>query len=391
MNTDQITQKLESIGAKFTAKINRKWLISSKLIRGEMNNGTPFVAVGGEHSFKRQLNMIVDAVHWHISKYGYDGKIKLIFGSNNNTDELLYAVATLLNCVHDSFEIVVEVDFKKRDLSLPNFDNIKATWLEFFEGRDVSSPPELAIRLKKAVNKDSFRWYRNVTGNFWSGRIEGIEVCKVYDAPQRGEFNVGKEGKNGNISKAREVFLNEAGDIAGEFYLENITQVAERIKKLASLRKIGDLNNEQKEHYLEARVLRERIPVGLANGSVLRPVFKENPFQFPTLWAPNGSARFLDALMHDNEIPYAVELKINRSAGGGEYYRHAITQAVLYRDFIKTAKQLWPWFESQGMNAVACKGVVSFPKMAQRQKNVIRQHRRISELFGIEIVELLET
>jgi len=391
MKTDQIKEHLDATGAKYKATINRKLLISGKFLRGVMSNGTPFVAVGGENKFERQLHTIVDSVHWYINKYGETGKMKIIFGSNDKTDELLLSAATLLNCIQGSLNIDVEVNFQAKKLRLPNFDNIKTSWLSFFEGRDNNSPPELAHRLKETIDKDSFRWYRNVTGNYWSGRIEGIEVCKVFDDGQKGELNIGNPGKNGKISKAREVFLSEARDIAGEFSFENIDEVAKKIQKLATKRRSGELRKEQPEHFLEARVLRERIPIQLANGSILRPLIKDYPFQFPTLWTPSESARFLDVLMHDNDIPYAVELKVNRSSGGGEYYRHAITQAVLYREFIKTAKQLRPWFESQGLKAVACKGLVAFPKMIERQRRVIRQHRKIAGMFDIEIVEVSDT
>ena len=39
----------------------------------------------------------------------------------------------------------------------------------------------------------------------------------------------------------------------------------------------------------------------------------------------------------DDETPWAIEMKVAGSAGVGQYYRHAIAQAVLYREFIKQA------------------------------------------------------
>jgi hypothetical protein len=387
MNTKQFEDYFNKAGVKFDAKNDRKLRLSGRILRGQMN-GTPFAAIGGEHGLDKQLNAIVDAVHWYIHKYGSAGDLKIIFGTGNSTEKLLASAATLIASVRNGINISVKVDFKPKKLTMPDFENLRTTWLSFFTVRDNQFLPILAHRLKKMVNRASFRWYRNVTGNFWSGRIEGLEVCTVGPDPDKGILNVGKPGKNGNQSKARKTFLKEAGDKAGEFSFTNLEEVCRIIRNLSDIRKNGKLKNEQQEHYLEARILRECIPVKLGNGNLLRPVCKDNPFQFPTLWSPDGSTRFLDVLMHENEIPYAVELKVPESAGGGEYYRHAITQAVLYREFIRKAAQLHPWFASKGLIAMGCKGAVAFPKMADKQRKIVKLHKKIADMFDIEIVEL---
>lgn len=50
--------------------------------------------------------------------------------------------------------------------------------------------------------------------------------------------------------------------------------------------------------------------------------------------------------MHVGNVPWIVELKVN-TQGQGQYYRHAVGQAVLYREFIRNAQSLWPWFRER--------------------------------------------
>jgi len=116
----------------------------------------------------------------------------------------------------------------------------------------------------------------------------------------------------------------------------------------------------------------------------------EYPFQLPTLWAPQGRARFLDALMHSEKVPWAVEIKEPKGSSVGEDYRHAITQAVLYREFIRRAKELHSWFERQSLDASQCRAAIAFPKMEsnQKQQELLRHHQEVARAFGVEVIEI---
>lgn len=57
-------------------------------------------------------------------------------------------------------------------------------------------------------------------------------------------------------------------------------------------------------------------------------------------------------------MPWAVELK-HHVGGAGQYYRHAVGQAVLYREFIRRADLLEPWFEKRGMDRGSCEALVA--------------------------------
>jgi len=127
-----------------------------------------------------------------------------------------------------------------------------------------------------------------------------------------------------------------------------------------------------------------------ANDGVLEPVCMEYPFQLPTLWAPQGRARFLDALMHLGNLPWAVELKEPEGSKRGQGYRHGITQAVLYREFIRRAKELHSWFERQSLDASQCRAAIAFPKMEsnQKQQELLRHHQEVARAFGVEVIEI---
>ena len=83
----------------------------------------------------------------------------------------------------------------------------------------------------------------------------------------------------------------------------------------------------------DMRVPRGGVPVRVGD-VVLEPIVGDAPFQFPTLWSTRGRPRYVDVLMRDGAVPYVVELKVG-TASVGQYYRHAITRAALYREFIR--------------------------------------------------------
>jgi hypothetical protein len=317
---------------------------------------------------------------------GDKGRLRIVLGYGENTSKILSAVASLVNNYTGGIDIDIEVDFQPQDLLPPVFSNIKKRkWLALIQNRPADKLPRIAVELQKRVGSEAFRWYRNVTKGDWSGRVDGLEVCRVGNNADFGVLNVGSIGKKGNIGKPRKFFLEITQGREGHFDLTRINEVVQVIKEVAKSRANGKLSKVQEEHLLESQILRGAIAVNV--GSPLKPVVTDYPFQFPTLWTSEGSARFLDVLMRKNDVPYAVELKVP-SQGGGEKYRHAISQAVLYREFIRRADQLHPWFEKNGLDAKRCEAVVAFPKMKPNQKNILSQHRAVADFFRVRIVEL---
>ena len=114
---------------------------------------------------------------------------------------------------------------------------------------------------------------------------------------------------------------------------------------------------------------------------------KKAPFQFPARWSPKERARYIDVLMRLEEVPWVIELKIGSE---GEYYRHSIGQALLYREFVRAAKDLSPWFEKHGLRHERCQAAVAFPKMKSANSERLEHCRALSNAFRdpVEIIQL---
>jgi hypothetical protein len=348
MTHDDMMTYLKDLGLKpVSNKDVSNLMVSSMLIRCQ-DADPMIVAMGSNRSKSEQINALVDAVHLHLQTRGSTGNLRLVLGKKK------------------SQKVMAEIKNE----------------------RDLQKPPQLALRLSELVDDSSFRWYRGVTGKDWSGRVEGLEVCKAGPDLETIRLGVGTKGKKGN-GEARKEFLKIFQQRKEIFNTSEIHLVAGIIKELVESRRNRNLNNFQREHLLESRVLRgaEKLKV---KGKLLMTVCREYPFQFPTLWAPDGKARYLDALMRLGEVPWAVELKEPNGSSRGQGYRHGITQAVLYREFIRRAKDVHRWFAGQKMNAELCEAAVAFPAMTAggKQAMLFQQHQKVADAFGVEIVQI---
>jgi hypothetical protein len=147
----------------------------------------------------------------------------------------------------------------------------------------------------------------------------------------------------------------------------------------------------QNEHALESRVLRGACPVRVQSG--LLQLLQPDPVtnwgsQFPTRWGhtSGNAARYLDGLMRDGRVPWAVEMKVRGSAGVGRYYRHAVGQAVLYRHFIRSAIALDPWFVEHGLDRAACRAAVVVPDLDEQPQ----WRDRLAAVCALVDVDLVE-
>lgn len=382
MNTKALLTVLSSHGCM--AVTDRKHGLSSHLIRGVVG-GVPTVAVGGEQEVNARIYGFLDAVYWHHLNDGR-GAARFIIGSGNTTDEVLRAIATLEHSLGNRLRIDVELDLNRQALTRPSFP-VKENWLRQLRARATMSLPSLASRLSAEVNRDSFRWYRSVSLGPWSGRMDGLQVC---EAPATGIgplcLQVGTPGTSGAESPARRRFIELASVMGGLKYIEesNVSSMAAFLRTVADDRDTGILANCEPEHRLESMLLR-RATVVSVDGTPLEPVVKEWPFQFPTLWShtPGARARYVDVLMRSNDVPWVLELKVD-SGGKGKHYRHAIGQSVLYREFIRTATWIHPWFENQGLDPKKCEAVVAFPD----ESDDFCRLRELASLFEVKVTTL---
>jgi len=399
MNQESIMDLLKSQRLNPKAEQDRnKLIISEKVIRCE-DNDTLIVGMGNEMKKDDQIHLVVDAVHLYLQTESKKKNLKLIFGKRTDKDEqaeVENAVALMVKSIKiEDMNIAIEVDGKKVNFNTKSFD-ITPTgkierWMEYLSQK--VEIPEFAKELEKAINNDLFKWYRSATGQKWSGRVGGLEVCSMDLGCQKSELKVGRRGKNDD-GPARKVFLeilNKENFKEGIFIHSQLNKVASVIRAIAESRKNGALSQFQREHLLESQVLSGQLKISSKSG-VLKHALGDQPFQFPTLWGPNGSPRYVDALMQCGNTPYVVELKESSGNSRGQGFRHAITQAVLYREFIRRTRKVHSWFEKRGLNPVECSAIVAFPEFTNNNeivnKRLLDQINKVGNAFDVEIVEI---
>lgn len=264
----------------------------------------------------------------------------------------------------------------------------------------VEEPPTLVRDLIGMANLESLRAYpRLSTKAGWSLRLEGLEVARL--TAKGGTLGVGRDGEvdpDGQParSKPRKRWIQVTG-LKDPLPLtddqESRETAVRAILEFAAdwFEAVRTAKPEQNEHALESRILRGAVTLNI-DGTRLDLV-QDDPHvnwgsQFPTKWGPEGRARYLDAVLRDGQIPWAIEMKIRGSGGVSQYYRHAVAQAVLYREFIKAAKDLYFWFERFGMDPLQCRGAVVVPVMTPSEQNWREQLQNLCYLFDISLNEV---
>jgi hypothetical protein len=215
-------------------------------------------------------------------------------------------------------------------------------------------------------------------------------VCRLQHNGLSGTISIGKTGKDGAISGERRKFLTVSqGRECVPFNVDTVAAAAEMLRQLATDREGGVLACGQGEHCLEARLLNGKTRITLQDSLELECVTAADglPFQFPTQWSSDGSDRYVDVLMRSGDVPWVVEIK-DPKTGMGQHLRHAVVQAVLYREYIRNADRLHPWFEEQGLSAKACRAAVTFPKLPKSAARWKLHVEDLAKLFDVAVVEL---
>lgn len=245
-------------------------------------------------------------------------------------------------------------------------------------------PPSLLRHVIGAVGRPELRAYPQLTAPGWSLRLEGLEVGRVTETKIR--LGVGKTSAAGVDGPIRQVWIGAVGTPATlEYDVRTVAEAAQKINAFASV--WAETPMGQNEHALESRILRGAVPIKMDGRelALIRPDPAVNwGSQFPTKWGPGGRARYLDALLRDGDVPWAVEMKVAGSGGIGQYYRHAVAQAVLYREFIRAAKPLHFWFDQFHLDATKCEAAVVVPTPAQQHWHV--RLSAMCEAFDVTLV-----
>jgi hypothetical protein len=327
-----------------------------------------------------------------------------VLGERSNT-EALDAIGTLVGAMRGgpSVELLVTSAGERPvpvTLAAADFrGSAKAQQYLELMNAVAPEPPALLNTVQRGVGRDELRAYPMLTANpWWSLRLEGLEVGRFRE--KQGWLDVGKTGKTGKTGKARRVWLHAVGEPTRILVCDDEASITAATTALtmfadAWLGPAGAPRQEpdkQNEHALESRILRGDCPV-MVDGRQLQ-LLQPDPVtnwgsQFPTRWGhtAGNAARYLDALLRDGDVPWAIEMKVRGSGGVGGYYRHAVAQAVLYRHFIRSADALNPWFTSRGLDRLACRAAVVVPDL-DAQPAWRERLRAVCNLVDVELVEV---
>lgn len=364
--------------------------ISSSL-QFDYSGGVLTVKVDARTSVQRRIHVIGDALYWlHARGVNIDSCcLRIEYQDSMAQDaEILQAMGVILRAMVVPPKIIdVTMGQSQVAVACPDFRDDGVAWVKRLEKRRESKLPDIAIDLQNKIGNPAFGWYRTVTGGHLSGRLDGLEVCRVIGRTPRVKIDVGKEGKYGATSGPRDVFLDIRDRQFGGVIPLDLANQARFIQALAASLANRVSQPGHNEHRIESLVLRGHAAV-VVDGQQLTPVFGDLPFQFPTRWALNGPPRYVDVLMRSGNRPFVVELKDGK-AGINQYVRHAITQAVLYREYLRTAAPLGDWLlEHYGLDAHKCGAVVAFPAQGDQFRAELDLLTTIAGVFDVALMEL---
>jgi len=323
-------------------------------------------------------------------------RLRFVLGAGDRIkcEQAAYAIQSLVG--GDQVELLVDGDAWAPE---PRSDLFKPDWAKAIADRQDRLAPSALDALASKASVDRFCWYRSVTGQGWSGRLRGLEVCRVTDSVQAFLFGVGRPGAPGDgdggvkvrrISAARVKFLEVAAELAGPG-TSDVGDVALPFTRLDSaahlLRRLADARIEElasAEHMLEADVLAGRLRL-VAGGSALQPLEQRYPFQFPTRWWPGGKPRYVDVLAHAGDVPWLVELKVD--GGQGSYIRDGIVQVALYRECVRRAASVDPWFRSMKLDRRKTRAALVIPPLVGKNREaLLEDHLGLAKLFEVELI-----
>lgn len=386
--------------------------ISSKVIRCRYD-GQRAVAVGVDAGAETQIAAVVDLFDLHLHGGGQyrgmgvsaDEVTVLLGGRHKGRREAVDAVRTLTTAMrlgprirlleHDADEWAAPSDVPWDISDVGHY----ASYPGLLAGVADEAPP-LVADLVHRVNMPAVRAYPMLTDRGrWSIRLEGLEIGRL--SATRGTLDVGKDSRTGSGRQSRErtawISANGRTPIHVGPDDASLSSAAAAIRAFTEVWPPSTASGaaatpkKQNEHALESRILRGIVPISIGGRElrVLRPNDTVNwGSQFPTKWGRDGSARYLDALLVDGSTPWAIEMKVHGGGGIRQYYRHALVQAVLYREFIRSAKPLHSWFDDRGLDATGCEAAVVIPQVHDASAHRLSRLEALCAVFDVSLVQV---
>jgi len=379
---------------------NQSMGLSSKVLRF-LWNGRPSVSVCTSVSSGERINLILSGLAWLLQENALSSGLNAIICSDAATGEPPWVELDAISTQAAELAGVVEVQLfllhpggEPEPIAVGSFDPSPdprpSQWSDML----------LAASLAHLVDHPSLALYPKLgTGSSstpWQIRLDGLEVGRI--GLNRGRLKLATSNF-ANPGEPRDTWRAVVGSESFEFTRSTFNGAINLLRELIAAwgghaRPGAVLSHGRPEHALEAHILSGRLQLITSDDGPLFPIapIRDGAIggaQFPTIWGTDGKARYLDALLKDEQArPWAIELKDQHAGGGhGSYLRHGISQAVLYRHFIRVTSALDPWFHHLGLVRSDCQAAVAFPAAAPVARARVEQHRLLAQLFDVDVIE----
>lgn len=389
---------------------NQSMGLSSKVLRF-LWNGRPSVSVCTSVSSVERINLILSGLAWLLQEDALSSGLNAIICSDAATGEPPWVELDALSTQAAELAGVVEVQLflvhpggEPEPIHGGSFDPSPdprpSQWSDMLLAASSTPVDGLAASLAHLVDHPSLALYPKLgTGSSstpWQIRLDGLEVGRI--GLNKGRLKLATSNF-ANPGEPRDTWRAVVGSESFEFTRSTFDGAINLLKELIAAWGGDDspgavLSHGRPEHALEAHILSGRLQLITSDDGPLFPIapIRDGAIggaQFPTIWGSEGRPRYLDALLRDELArPWAIELKDQYAGGGhGSYLRHGISQAVLYRHFIRSSAALDPWFQHLGLVRGECQAAVAFPGAAPVARSRVEQHRRLAQLFDVDVIE----
>jgi hypothetical protein len=324
-------------------------------------------------------------------------RVQLGVSTGPDAERALQSLRTLRNTHTGSPRI--ELFYEERHGSLssfipddegpPSFEGVTpGRWAGYLSAWQSIEPEGLARELVELA-PDRLRLYpqlsKSTTNPEWSLRLDGLQIGLVRSTV--GHLKVGGGDSSSHIAT---MHWRSLPDAEPKVELERNDRSIEKARSLIEqfIRSFDGvpgrlLDHGNPEHALESSIVRGKHQIRVG-GRKLSSIVRSDSYvvrgsQIPTQWAKDGKACYLDALMRDEHVPWAVEMKVLANNDYGPYLQYAIGQAVLYRHFLCSAPAYQAWFASHNLDQQAVRAAVLYPQPPDNVRQEVA--KRISALW----------
>jgi len=356
---------------------------SSHLIRCQDFHGTPGFFIGSELSFEAKLNAVIDALYMLNLEASEkrDFEFGLMYGGHSEQELLIQILSNLNHLIQEKVKLSVFIDFERVALPAPsNFEKLSFKLKSRLALIDKNrAKPTLIDELIEASNDPALQWSTTSLNDSWIGHIDGIQFCTVND---EGEIRLSLD----ESPRAKRIMLEQLSQHGFDF--DSNTDRTLGKGELQQL--IAILQNEDTVSRLQECISPQRV-----RARVIRKKARFIPGQsicedLPCLWSNNPVYENTAHLLFcAPERTYTVHFEISTGGRIQNNFRYGILKTALDAHFVRTAREIHPWLENQGISPESCLPILAFPKLTSaRARSRFSQLTALAELFGVKIVQV---